>query len=134
MQQGEVGADQVVVAADVHLRRSQLFITRQMYRRRTRRPRRFDQRRIAIHSDRRDGPISQCPQQPAFAAAQIKHALGLTAQHRQEDCLVSDLLATFDGAVADGFDPGVGIVLPTVQEGGLGGGHSDVRSCGEGMI
>ncbi|MNF88830.1 hypothetical protein D3C76_1702560 [compost metagenome] len=54
--------------------------------------------------------------------------LGLAALHRQQDGLVGDLEAAFQGAGADGFDPGLGVVVPALEEGGFGGGHFDVRS------
>ncbi|MNG22879.1 hypothetical protein D3C84_1074200 [compost metagenome] len=55
--------------------------------------------------------------------------LGLAALHRQQDGLVGDLEAAFEGAGADGFDPGLGVVVPALEEGGFGGGHVDVRRC-----
>ncbi|MNP32120.1 hypothetical protein D3C76_1252850 [compost metagenome] len=92
-----------------------------MHPRSARRPRRLHQRRIAVHADRIDGPVCQRTQQPAFTATQVEHTLGLATQHRQQDGLVGDLEAAFDGAAANGVDPGPGVVMPAVEEGGFGG-------------
>ncbi|MNY14337.1 hypothetical protein D3C86_1475090 [compost metagenome] len=127
VQQREVGADQVVAAADVRFALRQRFIARQVHRRRARRSRRLDQRRIAIDTDCGDASFSQRPQQPALAAAQVEHALRLATQHRQQNGLVGDLQAAFDGAGTDGFDPEPGVVVPALEEGGFGGGHFAVR-------
>ncbi|MCY1247900.1 hypothetical protein D9M72_612750 [compost metagenome] len=98
-----------------------------MHPRSARRPRRLHQRRIAVHADRIDGPVCQRTQQPAFTATQVEHTLGLATQRRQQDGLVGDLEAAFDGAATDGLYPGAGIVLPALQKFGIGGGHGAVR-------
>ncbi|MNP44511.1 hypothetical protein D3C76_1383760 [compost metagenome] len=123
MQQGKVGADQVVAGSDVHLRLHQRFIAGQVHRRGTGCAGRIDQRRVAIRTDRLDAPFSQRPQQPAFTAAQIQHTLRLAALNRQQHGLVRDRQPTFDGTGADGFDPGLGVVVPALEEGGFRGRH-----------
>ncbi|MNZ72458.1 hypothetical protein D3C78_908370 [compost metagenome] len=129
VQQGEVGADQVVIATDVYLGRSQRIVTGLMHRRTACCPRCFDQGCVAIHPDRLDAPFGQGTQQPALTTAEIEHMLGLAAQHGQEDGLVGDFQAAFDGAATDRFDPGAGVVMPALQEGGFVAAHCYIH-CG----
>ncbi|MNE71428.1 hypothetical protein D3C80_1673030 [compost metagenome] len=117
MQQREVGADQVVVAANVDLRFGQLRIRGVIHHRRACRAGRVHQRRVAVDADRVDAAVGQCAQQPSFAAPQVEHTFGLATEDGQQDRLVGDLATAFDGATAHGLGPGLGIVLPALQQG-----------------
>lgn len=79
MQQGEVGADQVIVLAHLHLCSSQLRITGHVHLRGAFSPRSRHQRRITIDTHRLDTPGMQRAQQPAFSAAKVEYAAGLAA-------------------------------------------------------
>ncbi|MNJ58286.1 hypothetical protein D3C77_539140 [compost metagenome] len=82
MQQGKVGADQVIIVAEIHTAFDQGVVAGQMNRPSTAQSCGFDQRRLTVNAHRRDSPFSQCSQQPALAAAKVEHALGLTSEDR----------------------------------------------------
>ena len=106
-----------MLRADIHLGLGQLFVTAQVHVRRARRPSGLYQRCITIHANGRNAALSQGAQQPAFAAAQVQHSLRLLAKHGEQDRLVGDLAAAFDRTAAHSLNPGLGIVLPALQQG-----------------
>lgn len=104
-----------------------------MYRLRVRCQRGLSQCRIAVRTDCTDcidAPLHQRRQQQALAAAQIKDALGLPASSRSQERQVSDREKAFDCVTADGFDPGLGFVLPALEQGGSGAWDVDAQQVG----
>ncbi|MNP47660.1 hypothetical protein D3C76_1417250 [compost metagenome] len=130
MQQGEIGADHVITCTHAGSAFGQLFIAGLVHLWRTGRSRRSDQRGIAIHACGVDAPVSQGAQQPAFTTAQVEHPLRLATEYGQQDGLVGHLSAAFDGATAHGVDPGLGVVLPAVQQGGFAAVHCTLQCSG----
>lgn len=126
VQQRKVGTNEVIAFAHVNLALGQLCVAGQVHLGGAHSTCGIHQSPVTIDAHSLDSTVVQRAQQPALATAQVKYPFGLTAEDGQQNGLVSDLPAALDGAAAHGIDPGLGVVLPTVEQGAFRVRHGGV--------
>ena len=65
-----------------------------------------------VKTDNLDSTLRQRTRQPAFSAAEVKHAPRRQARHGLDHGLISDQRPTFNLLVLDGFHPRAGVRMP----------------------